>query len=44
MAEVEFSLGKCKVLAHGTFRENLNLAACKKREGKKKKELQIDLF
>lgn len=36
MAEVEFSLGKYRVLAPVVKRENLNLAAFKKREGKKR--------
>lgn len=46
MAEVEFSLGKYKILAPVIKMENLNLAAFKKREGGKKEQPPnwLDLF
>lgn len=38
MAEVEFSLGKHKILAPIAKRENLNLRAFKKEKGEKKEQ------
>lgn len=44
MAEVEFSLGKCKILAAVVKKEKINLAAFKKREGEKRATSKLTRF